>query len=253
MPIVNYQYTSDAGNLYQVSLPSDFPASLGMVVATGSEPYLDSQITPRTATYVSTSGQIRSTVIGTPRLFGTLPPILNVGGTVFTLSNAIGQQINAFFPANLVSASGPMGPAGANGSAGFLSAVKELYSHNDNFSFNQSTGPNDMGPDWTVPTSGTYLLLATMQTLPSGTATDRYALLISDDTASVYLASAQCCGAGQEAVTLNAIGFATLTAGHVITRRAWGYQVGGGQVHFGAYSVFGQAAPYSSFIAIQLA
>lgn len=191
MPIANYQYTSDAGNLYQISLPSDFPAALGMVVAIGSEPYLDSQITPRTATYVSTTGQIRNTVIGTPRLFGTLPAILNVGGVVFQLSNAIGQQINAFFPANLVSASGPMGPPGANGT--FTSEI-HYASRSGNQSFGGGGGPYSGNVGVTITLPGTYLLTGVCTVLNnSGAGNDiLYAAFIENSNTGAIVAAAEC-------------------------------------------------------------
>jgi hypothetical protein len=256
MPIVNYQYLSDAGNLYQLSLPSDFPAALGMIVAVGNEPYLDAAITPRTATYVSATGQIRNTVIGTPRMFGTLPVLLNVGGVVFTLSNAIGQQTNAFFPANLVSASGPMGPpgpAGPQGPAGFLSAAKELYTHNDNFTFSANNTGQDIGPDWTCLVSGTYLVIAWAEVIGQGGPNDNYALFIVNYTDTIYLATGECANADVKKQSLVAMTITNLVAGKVYTRLALGNQAGGGNFSIGNFSNVIPIQGNSGFMALQLA
>src|SRR5690348_945376 len=93
MPLANYQYTSDAGATYQVSLPSDFAAALGLTIATGSEPYLDVTISPRFAAYLSTTGISRKAVLDTRAHLNSAASPLTVDGLTYNLTSRTGESI----------------------------------------------------------------------------------------------------------------------------------------------------------------
>lgn len=121
MALANYQYTSDASNLYQVTLPTDFANALGMTTATGSEPYLDAAIAPRYATYRSNSGLLRAAVVGTTAIFSSLPATLTVAGVTYNFLSAVGESIPPIPFQPWLSPSGVQGapgPTGAQGPAG---------------------------------------------------------------------------------------------------------------------------------------
>jgi hypothetical protein len=127
LPYANYQYFDNTGNLYQVTLPSDFANALGQTPASGSEPYLDPTISPRFVSYRSTSPpNQRQAIISTTSLFARPPLYLTVGGVNYTSISFTGESVPAV-PFNLIQAvqgpQGAPGPTGATGPAGSIAAI----------------------------------------------------------------------------------------------------------------------------------
>lgn len=118
MSTANYQYYSDIGTLYQVTLPTDFAAALGLTPAIGTEPYLDYYIAPRTVTYQALSGAFRGAVLPTMHSFADAPATLTVGGTLYTRVRYIGETANAYVNPYGFLPSGPPGSPGATGATG---------------------------------------------------------------------------------------------------------------------------------------
>lgn len=114
MPYGSYQYWDNLGNLWAISVPTDFAAVLGLVPASGNEPYLDATISPRTANYRSNSPvNIRSAVVGTVTAFGAnLPAQLIVQGVQYNLLSAVGEAVPPYPFVQLPIASGQQGPPG---------------------------------------------------------------------------------------------------------------------------------------------
>ena len=121
-----YQYSSNAGTVYQVMVPADFADAIGMTPASGSEPYLDPAIAPRVVNYSSTTVGGRQAVIGTNALFAGLAPTLTVDSIVYTRQTMQGESIPSYqlltapYVIPLVSAPGLNGAPGTNG-LGFAS------------------------------------------------------------------------------------------------------------------------------------
>jgi hypothetical protein len=120
-----YLYTTDAGLVYQVLLPTDFGTALGFPLATGAEPYLPSTVSPRFATFVSTSPQLwRPIVIPQLQLFTSLPAVINVGGNNYSLVSTVGETFLATQGGSLLVAAGPQGPPGPPGPPPPLTLVR---------------------------------------------------------------------------------------------------------------------------------
>jgi hypothetical protein len=127
MPFANYEYFDNLGNLYQVSLPSDFAEALGLTPARGFEPYLDPTISPRFVSYRSNvPPQQRQAVIGTTSQFANPPLFLTVSGVGYQAISFQGETIPAL-PFNLIQAvqgpQGAPGPQGAQGPAGTIGSI----------------------------------------------------------------------------------------------------------------------------------
>lgn len=95
MSLSAYQYVSNGGTTYQVLVPADFAAALGMTAAVGSEPYLDPAIAPRAANFSSSIGG-RQAVIGTTAIFSALGLTLTVGGVLYTVQTRQSEAIPAY-------------------------------------------------------------------------------------------------------------------------------------------------------------
>jgi hypothetical protein len=156
VPFANYKYTSDAGNLYQVSIPSDFPNALSMPVASGTEPYLDAVISPRYSNWRSNSGVTRTSVIGTSSLLSGLPASIVVDGITFYPVSTIGEKIPPYLPALSMFPQGPMGPSGASG----LGATLFVDIQNSDVAITGGSGSQTINTLNSLP-AGKYLLLAT--------------------------------------------------------------------------------------------
>jgi hypothetical protein len=114
-----YQYVSSQGIVYQVTIPDDFALALSMTPATGSEPYLDSIIAPRFATYQSRSPVIARQAVFSPlSKSNTLPPLLSVSGITYFLISVTGETIPAINVNPLSTQSLIQGPPGPQGQAG---------------------------------------------------------------------------------------------------------------------------------------
>jgi hypothetical protein len=127
VPYGNYQYFDNLGNLYQITIPTDFANALGLPVATGNEPYLDPTISPRFVSYRSQSPQNqRQAIISTSAQFASPPSPISVGGAVYTAISFTGESVPAL-PFNLIQAvqgpQGAQGPQGLTGPAGSIAAI----------------------------------------------------------------------------------------------------------------------------------
>jgi hypothetical protein len=122
----NYQYITDAGVLYQCTLPDDFAIALSLSPATGTEPYLPPEISPRFVSYRCNSPLLfREAVLGTVTQYNHAPFVLSVGGYVY---NYIGNHAESiapitnlafnFGPQGITGPPGPTGPTGPTGPAG---------------------------------------------------------------------------------------------------------------------------------------
>lgn len=113
----NYVYTSDKGDDYYVTVPTDFAAALGMVAAT-TQPALDPVILPRFANCRSNTGLVRSAVIQDLSTFNSLPgTTIIVSGITYTWLSFQGESIPRQEPLIIQAAAiGPQGPPGASAS-----------------------------------------------------------------------------------------------------------------------------------------
>jgi len=118
MPIENYLYFSNAGTEYQVAIPSDFADALGMTHASGSEPYLDTSLSPRYATWYNTTAGSRSSIVGDTTTFGALPTSLIVDGVDYVWRSSYGESVPASAAPLLASPQGPQGGPGPEGPTG---------------------------------------------------------------------------------------------------------------------------------------
>lgn len=133
MSVSNYQYVSDAGILYQCTLPDDFAHALSLSPASGSEPYLPPEVRPRFINYRCSSPQLfRSAVVGSLATYNAAPFSLGVGGFNYNFvgnsAEVIAPVIDTEFaygpqgvpgPTGATGATGPTGPAGGLPSIAF--------------------------------------------------------------------------------------------------------------------------------------
>jgi hypothetical protein len=88
-----YKYLSDDGNVYQVVLDDAFAGPLGYVVATGAEPYLPSYISPRYASFQTSTGVLMNAAYVTTPFNHTNPPaVISVSGVTYLLKSSYGEQ-----------------------------------------------------------------------------------------------------------------------------------------------------------------
>lgn len=172
MPVGNYQYKSDRGDLYQVTVPSDFATALGMIPASGSEPYLDQAIQPRVATYFATGPVWRQVVVQSLLEFSRLPQFLVVSGLTYSLVNAKGEIIAPFQQGGITLAQGPIGPPGPAGPPGPGWTFVNADVLTDDYSY---TIPGNLSyfNNLTTLNPGTYLMLASMTIVGDGVNDDQ--------------------------------------------------------------------------------
>jgi hypothetical protein len=96
MPVSAYQYTSNAGTVYQVQLPDDFAIALGATPAAGGEPVLDLAISPRYITYFNSVLGNRIGIPTTTAIFAAAGTTLTVGGHVYTARSYVGESQPAY-------------------------------------------------------------------------------------------------------------------------------------------------------------
>lgn len=123
MPVANFIYQSNHNNRYQVTVPEDFAFALQMELATGSEPYLDNQISPRYLNYLGSGGITRSALCGDPNTFGNPPATLLVDGVLYSLRSQVGENIPSFLNPTFLTAVGPQGSKGDQGPQGIPGPV----------------------------------------------------------------------------------------------------------------------------------
>ena len=155
MPLGNYLYVADSGYVYQLSIPIDFATALGLTPASGLEQYLDAPIQPRYANYRSTSGLVRSSVIGTRTSFGALPPLLTVGFQTYQLIGAIGEQTSPYVSALTVSPIGIIGPPGPPGAAGLPGTPTYIGNWDSATTYNFGDAVSSGGSSWVCILSNT--------------------------------------------------------------------------------------------------
>ena len=129
MALANYQYQSNSGVTYQVTIPVDFAEALDLTPAAGDEPYLDATISPRYSNYQSLIAVSRSAIVGTSAVFSALPTTLVIGGNTYILRSAIGESIPPYVgplllaPQGAQGSPGPQGPQGIPGGQNILIAT----------------------------------------------------------------------------------------------------------------------------------
>jgi len=136
VPIGNYVYISNQGAEYQVAIPEDFADALGMSPASGSEPYLDTSLSPRFSTWYNTIAGSRSAIVGDTTTFGSLPSNLVVDGLEYVWRSSYGESVPPTAAPLLASPqgaqgapgpTGPEGPTGPQGPPGPPTAGEALY------------------------------------------------------------------------------------------------------------------------------
>lgn len=158
----NYVYTADDGTDYAVSVPIDFATALGMVPAT-TQPYIDTVISPRYATFRNTLGQFRSALIDSLLNFAsTLGRTLTVSSLVWTCVTAHAETYPPIQPLTVDSLVGPPGPPGPIGppgppGPGGGGPYYKAFTASDIYTGEHSASLF-FGPDVTDP--GTYIIRA---------------------------------------------------------------------------------------------
>ncbi len=186
MTASNYKYTSDAGTVYQVTLPDDFALALGQTAASGSEPYLDTTISPRFANYLSASGIQRSAVIDTTAHFGTLGTTLTVSSIVYSRISAKGETIAALLSPLLQVALNLPGATGATGAAGTpgTGLPLTLVQNDITADVTMTTGGTQYTANSITLSVGTWIVLATFEIVIAGGPSDYVDMLLDGATHS---------------------------------------------------------------------
>lgn len=208
--LANYKYTSNAGTVYQVTVPDDFATALGMTLASGSEPYLSSAISPRYANYRSLTLGTRSAIVQDTTTFASLPSTLTVGGAAYTFSSAVGESIPISTGPLLMAPQGPQGPQGATGAAG--TGLPLSYT---NAGINADVTMTSATTWYTAATitvtAATWLVFGRITFLNAGTITMR----IRDNSSVIYASASQlqATASAYQAMSL----FAVVVAGSGLT------------------------------------
>lgn len=120
MSVSYYQYTADDTTVYQVQLPDDFAVALGFTLATGAEPYLPVEISPRYGNYFSPVAKLSRQAVFKTRAQGAAPPSpLTVSGNVYDILSVRGEAIPPVLTNISALVSMLQGPPGAQGPRGF--------------------------------------------------------------------------------------------------------------------------------------
>jgi hypothetical protein len=171
MPTANYQYFDDNSNLWQIAVPTDFANILGMVPAVGTEPYLDSQISPRYAIFSSITGATRAAIVQSGTALQQLGSSYNVSGITYTTRTKVAESTPATTGPLLQSPQGPQGPPGTNGlnGAGIPLATSTTYATSDTTLTSANTDVIII--EAFGVSAGTYLVFGRVQFAAAGTCT----------------------------------------------------------------------------------